>query len=280
MERRKFKLRKSIASVVIILITSITSMIYGQGNTWKLTGNSNVGDNVFIGSKNNSDFIIKTNNEERIRVTTKDYTIMKDSVRILGPLFIGDSSLVLGAGFNIPGGDLIRSTNGIINFGNTFMFNFSNIRIGIGLTAPQHKLHINERNPFFFGQPNPVFSAYTNQAFGSGTGITSTDGFLVGIAADGTAELRQQEDKDIILFTGEGTDNQSRMIIKGEEGDNKGFVGIGTDNPTSAFEVANGDIALTADNSGIILKAKDGYNYYRILVDNNGTLYTEQVNIK
>ncbi|HNQ68728.1 MAG TPA: hypothetical protein PKN32_10140 [Bacteroidales bacterium] len=44
--------------------------------------------------------------------------------------------------------------------------------------------------------------------------------------------------------------------------------------------IANGDIAVTADNSGIILKAKDGDNYFRILVDNNGKLYTEQVNIK
>ena len=41
-----------------------------------------------------------------------------------------------------------------------------------------------------------------------------------------------------------------------------------------------GNIAVTAEDSGIILKAKDGENYYRILVDNNGTLYTEQVNIK
>ena len=57
MKRRKFKLRKSLASVVIILITAITSIAYGQGNTWKLTGNNNVGNNDFIGSVNKSDFI-------------------------------------------------------------------------------------------------------------------------------------------------------------------------------------------------------------------------------
>jgi hypothetical protein len=62
--------------------------------------------------------------------------------------------------------------------------------------------------------------------------------------------------------------------------DTQGYVGIGTDNPVAGLEVANGDIAVTADASGIILKANNGENYYRILVDNNGTLYTEQINIK
>lgn len=86
MKRKNAKLRKSLATVVIIGITAITSIAYGQGNTWKLTGNNNVGNNDFIGSTNKSDFIIKTNNKERMRVTTNDYTIIKDSVRIIGHL--------------------------------------------------------------------------------------------------------------------------------------------------------------------------------------------------
>jgi hypothetical protein len=268
MKRKNAKLRKSLATVVIIGITAFTSIVYGQGNTWKLTGNNNVGNNDFIGSTNKSDFIIKTNNKERIRVTTDDYTIIKDSVRILGPLFIGDSSLILGIATNIPGPDLIRSTNGVINFGNTMMLNFSNIRIGIGLTAPQHKLHINDRNQFIFGQPNPVFSAYTNQAFGSGTGATATDGFLVGIAADGTAELRQQENRAIRIFTNDGMLNNQRMIIThSDDVANLPRVGIGREdllNPRTFLHIGQ-DI----DFSGF--GYRDWMNVGELVVDEKGS---------
>jgi len=58
---------------------------------------------------------------------------------------------------------------------------------------------------------------------------------------------------------------------------NQDFVGIGTKNPIAGLEVANGDIAVTTNASGIILKTNNGENYYRILVDDNGNLYTEKV---
>jgi len=235
---------KVIIGGMFLALIFCSSNAFSQGTNWRLNGNSNVGQDDFIGTKNDADFVIRTNNRERIRVTTDNYTIFEDSVRIKGPLHIGDSSLVVGQINGFPG-DNIQSSAGHVNFGNTVMFNFSNIKIGIGLTAPQHKLHINDRNQFIFGQPNPVFSAYTNQAFGGGTGATATDGFLVGINSDGTAELRQQENQDIWIFTGAGTNNHSRMVIKGEEGDNQGFVGVGTSysNPLSVLHIDANNMA-------------------------------------
>jgi len=90
MIQKILKLKKSLVVCVIIVITASTSIAFGQGNTWKLSGNNNVGNSDFIGSKNKSDFVIKTDNKERFRITTNNYTIINDSVRIKGPLYIGD----------------------------------------------------------------------------------------------------------------------------------------------------------------------------------------------
>ena len=54
-------------------------------------------------------------------------------------------------------------------------------------------------------------------------------------------------------------------------------VGIGTNSPKAKLEVANGDIAVTSIGKGIILKATNGENYYRITVDNTGKLSTELI---
>lgn len=220
-----------------------TSNVFSQGINWRLNGNNNVKKNDFIGTKNNADFVIRTNNQERIRVTTDNYTVFKDSVRIKGPLYIGDSSLILGGINEFTGSDNIQSTAGKINFGGTPMFNFSNIKLGVGTVSPQHKMHLHDRNPLFSippsMNPNPVRMAFTNEAQIGGTGNTATDGFWVGIAANGTAELKQQENRDILMFTGDGSNNHSRVVIKGETGTNQGFVGIGPDfsDPLSVLHI-------------------------------------------
>ncbi|MFH2143907.1 MAG: hypothetical protein ABIJ97_15895 [Bacteroidota bacterium] len=69
------------------------------------------------------------------------------------------------------------------------------------------------------------------------------------------------------------TTNTQRMTIRG----NNGYVGIGTTTPKAKLEVANGDIAVTAIGSGIILKATNGENFYRITVDNKGKLSTKLI---
>ena len=81
---------------------------------------------------------------------------------------------------------------------------------------------------------------------------------------------------DMTFFTLPITANTvgtERVRIVGETG----FVGIGTPTPKARLEVANGDIAVTAIGSGIILKATNGENFYRVTVDNTGKLITELV---
>ena len=78
--------RKSLVAGIFLGIMFCTSNVFSQGINWRLNGNNNVSKNDFIGTKNNADFVIRTNNQERIRVTTDNYTIFEDSVRIKGHL--------------------------------------------------------------------------------------------------------------------------------------------------------------------------------------------------
>lgn len=96
------------------------------------------------------------------------------------------------------------------------------------------------------------------------------------VAADQTNFSLQASARDMTFHTlpiVSNTVGTERMRIVGETG----FVGIGTTEPKSALEVANGDIAVTAIGKGIILKSTNGNNYYRITVDNTGKLNTELI---
>ncbi|MCP6727534.1 MAG: tail fiber domain-containing protein [Patescibacteria group bacterium] len=94
-------------------------------------------------------------------------------------------------------------------------------QVGIGMTSPDTTLHIHE------GSSAANFLKITN----TGTGEGATDGFIIGIGADETAQIWQYENLDMLF----GTNNVEKMRI--EAGGN---VGIGTTGPNSTLEVING----------------------------------------
>jgi len=129
--------------------------------------------------------------------------IFADSVRIKGSLYIGDSSLYIGSQLTPTGtSDLIQSNNPSINFGRKYTVptigGFSKINIGVGMQNPHHKVQLFDAG---LVHTNPVHISFTNGIFlmphpplpPQGTGSLATDGFLVGIAANGNAQLIQQE---------------------------------------------------------------------------------------
>ena len=51
-----------------------------------------------------------------------------------------------------------------------------------------------------------------------------------------------------------------------------GNLGIGTTGPGSKLQVVGGDAAISTQGNGLILKATDGANCFRVTVNNAGTL--------
>jgi hypothetical protein len=231
----------------------LTTQVYSQGINWRINGNNNIGEDHFIGSTDSSDFIIRTNNTDRIRVRANGATIIYDSLRILGPLLLGENTLEFSNNVNISGygtTDRISSNSNSINFtGRVYTINpppndvlyHSGIKIGIGTQSPAHQLHLHSG----MGQdnPQPSYTAYTNTNIGS----SSTNGFLTGIETDGTAIINQQEDKNLSFFTGSGANNALRMTIIGTS-TNRGFIGIGTASPRRELDL-RGNLLINSDNS-------------------------------
>src|SRR5206468_5051858 len=54
-------------------------------------------------------------------------------------------------------------------------------------------------------------------------------------------------------------------------------VGIGTTAPNAKLQVTLGDVYVQTQGNGIILRATDGPNCYRVTVNNSGTLTTTLV---
>jgi len=213
---------KIIILIIFAFLVGSQKKAASQGNTWKLSLNNNVGSSDGIGSANNADFKIFSNNHLRINVGKNGMTeffgkvkmnvdtlnvkgiINVDSMRIKGSLHIGDSSLVVDPDIWIPSftwTDRVSSNRLALNLmrRGTWMFGTyytSNIRMGIGTQAPQHMLHLNCTPTLFTPTDQPVNMAFTN----AHTGATVTDGFQVGIQLDGTSELKQQENLPIIFY--------------------------------------------------------------------------------
>lgn len=58
---------------------------------------------------------------------------------------------------------------------------------------------------------------------------------------------------------------------------NSGNVGIGISNPNAKLQVVGGDAAISTQGNGLILRATNGSNCYRITVDDSGVLATTAI---
>ena len=226
------KIKKTAVAIIILLL--INNFSYSQ-KLEKLQPSS-----LFAVDKDHNPVNIKFG----INTSNPQYSlevkgqIFADSVRIKGSLYIGDSSLCFGGGAPQTGNDNIQSTNPSINFGRKYtppiplFYGFSKINIGVGMQNPHHKMQLFDAGKY---QSGPVHISFTNGAFymqipplpSQGTGKTATDGFLVGIAANGNAQLIQQENLSMLFYT----NAQEHVRI-----DSNGYVGI---NPYHLAQVCN-----------------------------------------
>lgn len=71
--------------------------------------------------------------------------------------------------------------------------------------------------------------------------------------------------------------SKSNAMVLGGTGVYAVDVGIGTTTPNAKLHIVDGDVAITTQGNGIILKATDGPNCYRITVNNAGVLSNSSV---
>ena len=136
-----------------------------------------------MGSKDFNDLVIKSNSQERMRFTadgtiiTNEYLLVNDSMRVKGPLFVGDSSIALYD--NVPWNGVISShivtEKPRLCFGYNANFApqtfFSQISVGIGTHNPLYKLHLHDYMAIANHQPRSVLLSFTNSGgTGDGTG--------------------------------------------------------------------------------------------------------------
>jgi hypothetical protein len=100
--------------------------------------------------------------------------------------------------------------------------------VGVGLTTPTSRLHIDG------GTATDTYLTFTN---GATTGQTVTDGFVVGTQSDGTGTVWTRESAGIRF----GTSDAERMRIVAN-----GSVGIGTNNPSVGLHYVGNNTILTS----------------------------------
>jgi hypothetical protein len=122
------------------------------------------------------------------------------------------------------------------------------------------QLQATDRFTLFPGAANGELIVWNLDRLGTGTSVAN-------IEAQGSRTL-QLNAPEIMLATGQ----VARVGIH-----SNGNVGIGTSAPNAKLQVAGGDAAISSQGSGLVLKAVDGPNCFRVTVDNVGTLTTTRV---
>ena len=123
---------------------------------------------------------------------------------------------------------------------NLFKLDAGNDRIGIGISAPQQKLHIAVSDS---GAANIVFTNST-------TGSASGDGLIIGLTGAEDGQINMQESANLKFSTAD----TERMRI-----DSSGNLGLGTLNPLKKFMISAGgdDISMVVHRPSSGLAATD-----------------------
>ncbi len=282
----------------IFIVMLVTLLYIPMGSIYAQNNSENNGNGKLWEKNQNTGNIFNTGLTNYVGIGTENPTsslevngkVLADSIQVnnyivadsmhVRSLRVGENSLWIGG--TPPGqfggwgtSDMIASDNGQIGFFNWPMGSLQeidDISVAIG-GLPLQKLSINDFDN------TPVYTSFSNLATNSGpfTLPLVTDGFLVGIADDGTAELRQQENRAIRIFTNEGLLNEQRMIISHDATINVPRVGIGMNNLSEprTFLHMGQDINETGTgyrnwmNVGELVVGEKSINMYFGLSDNN-----------
>jgi hypothetical protein len=222
-------------------------------NAWSLSGNVLPAGSEFLGSINAQPLIIRTNNTERMRVTQTGYVGIGTStpgasLDVRGYMHLSTvGNLATGIGF-VRDGNLravfqlqasnelaIVATSIRADIGDTFVIM---ARVGIGTTAPNRRLHVEDNSNSYSG----ITIRNTNAGFSARAAVVVDNGTVY--ASFG------------LRGTGSSPANMAFMEIPGAGlSITGGNVGIGTTTPSQRLHVV-GNFMLV--NNGASIAYKDG----------------------
>ncbi len=239
---------------LIPLIIAVSFYFTSFSQSWNVSGNSTIDSTNFIGTTSNQNLLFKTNNIVRLLIDKEGLVEVKnnlnvengwirtDSIRCRS-MHVGDSSLFIGSVL-APNSNIIASTSfqpiSFVRQTPIGTYNSSFQGVNIGTTSPSYLLHIHDSG----GGNNGAFVHLTNNT----TGQTNSDGFLLGIASNGTADVLQRENRPIRFWI----NNTEYMHIQGNSPSTNGFIGIGSGftNPAFLLDLLGGDINVSTPTNG------------------------------
>ncbi|MBN2349951.1 MAG: hypothetical protein JXJ22_14010 [Bacteroidales bacterium] len=159
--------------------------------------------------------------------------------------------------------------------------------IGIGTSEPFSKFSVVKKDPYIAFNSNTQIADFRRNYEGHSAGV-AIYGYpdidemteymrnsVMFYTMDDAKNLKlcAHQVGGTIQFITDGWDNTSyeKMRI-----DNTGNIGIGTIEPGSKLEVADGDIFISDINKGVIMKSPDG-QCWRMTVDNSGSLISTAI---
>lgn len=225
------------ASLAAGITAADTARWNNSANDWKLNGNAGTNPSTnFIGTVDTQDFVVRTNNVERMRVSSN------------GNIGIGttnNSSQKL----HILGSAILQDENGSPHYPLFFLDNAGLTRSHFRVNSdPNYTiLEMDALEPTATSDVSIRFFRMTNT-----TGVKAVN-FLRG---NGLVQMSASIGVD-------GTNSYFQM--------HGGNLGIGTTTPRSKLEVQAGDVYINNISSGVIMKSPNG-SCWRVTVDNTGNL--------
>ena len=136
-------------------------------------------------------------------------------------------------------------------------------KVGIGTTSPSTKLNVISADETVARFERNSGSGFAAIDIKDSVGTTGNSAIRFSDTTATPGEINYEHADDSLRIS---TSSSEKMRIT-----SSGNVGIGTTSPTAKLTVASGDIEVTLNTKGIILKSPDGTRY-RITVANGGSL--------
>lgn len=242
-----------------------------SATAWQLTGNSGTNPTTnFIGTTDAQDFVLKSNNVERMRLKTNGKVQIPGSIDVNGFSYFGASNIEVGydylggetgiidpidskiiAGFNNYGSGK-RYVYGGYNNGEGLIINPTNNFVGIGISNPSAKLDV----------AGDIKTTGSLNVMGDVSIFGSSDQIMIGQGYFGYEHgiIDFQAEKIIAGFQDYGTGKRYVFAGMGAgEGiivnPTNNFVGIGTSNPNSKLEITSGT------SNGLLVSTQQTVDY-------------------